>query len=307
MAGKNPCGHPVVRRRMAQLMKTVGPVILLLFPILLLSCASGHHEPFAENTPIARDLGAFEKELRAICDGSEFLEMEAAGLVEYDGFSATIWVVRYRPPGADRLGLITGGVHGNEPAGSAWVAELTERLAQEPGLCEDSNLDLIPLVNPWGWSRNIRYNRDGKDINRDFASFETQEARILKGLFASREYDLVIDHHEDPDALGFYLYQYAKRDTSIGREVIREIRSLGYPIEQDVRMVILRTRDGLIDAPRWGLRYMRLTGQLSLTNYLRLEHSEEVYTIETPTRLSMEHRLRMHGRALELIFHVVMK
>ena len=76
--------------------------------------------------------------------------------------------------------------------------------------------------------------------------------------------------------------------------MIREICSLGYPIEQDVRMVILLTRDGLIDAPRWGLKYMRLTGQLSVTNYLRLEHYEEVYTIETPTNLSEEDRLRMH-------------
>jgi hypothetical protein len=143
--------------------------------------------------------------------------------------------------------------------------------------------------------------------HRDFSAFETQEARILRDLFASQEYALVIDHHEDPGAGGFYLYQYAKRDTSISREVIRQIRSLGYPIEQDVRMVILRTRDGLIDAPRWGLKYMRLTGQLSLTNYLRLEHSREVYTIETPTHLSMEDRLRMHGRAFQIIFHGVMK
>jgi hypothetical protein len=133
---KIPCSHPVLHRRIAHLMKTSVPAILLLFPILLLSCASGHHEPFAGNPPIARDLDALE----------------------------------------------------------------------------------------------------------------TQEARILKGLFASQEYALFI----------------------------------------------LRTRDGLIDAPRWELKYMRLTGQLSLTNYLRLEHSREVYTIETPTHLSMEDRLRMH-------------
>lgn len=36
-------------------------------------------------------------------------------------------------------------------------------------------------------------------------------------------------------------------------------------------MIILRTDDGVIDAPMWGLRYMRLTDQLSVTNFLRLE------------------------------------
>jgi hypothetical protein len=190
-------------------MKTISPAILLLCSILL-SCASGHHEPFAENPPIARDLGALETELRVLCDGSELLELEKAGRVEYDGFSAPIWVVRHRPFGAERRVLITGGVHGNEPGGSAWVAELSEWIAREPQLFENSDIDLVPLVNPWGWSRDIRFNRDGKDISR---------------------------------------------------EVIRQIRSLGYPIEQ----------------------------------------------IETPTHLSMEDRLRMHGRAIQIIFHGAMK
>jgi protein MpaA len=289
-------------RRMAYPMKNIGPRILPILAIALLSCASGHHEPFVEDPPISRDLDAFAARLQSLCDGSPLLELERAGEVEYHGFSTPIWVVRYRPSGAERRVLITGGVHGNEPAGCAWVGQLVERIAERPRLYADSDLDLVPLVNPWGWSHDVRYNRDGKDINRDFASFETQEARILESLFAPREYDLVIDHHEDPDAGGFYLYQYAKRDTTLSRQVIREIRSLGYPIEQDVRMVILRTRDGLIDAPRWGLRYMRLTGQLSITNYLRLEGCQEVYTIETPTHLPMEDRLRMHRTAFELIF-----
>ncbi len=169
--------------------------------IALLSCASGHHEPFVEDPPISRDLDAFAARLQRLCDGSPLLKLERAGGVEYNGFSTPIWVVRYRPPGAERRVLITGGVHGNEPAGCAWVGQLVERIADRPQLYRNVSFDLVPLVNPWGWSR--------------------------------------------------------------------EIRSLGYPIEQDVRMVILRTRDGLIDAPRWGLRYMRLTGQLSITNYLR--------------------------------------
>ena len=47
----------------------------------------------------------------------------------------------------------------------------------------------------------------GFDINRDFATFNTQEARIIKQLFNDRRYDLMVDLHEDKDARGFYLYQ----------------------------------------------------------------------------------------------------
>ena len=158
---KIPCSHPVVHRRIAQHMKTVGPAILLILAVLLLSCASVHHEPFAEDPPPARDPAALETELRALCDGSELLELEEASRVEYGEFHAPIRVVRCRPPEAERRVLITGGVHGNEPAGSAWVAELGEWIAREPQLFEDSEIDLVPLVNPWGWSRDIRFNRDG--------------------------------------------------------------------------------------------------------------------------------------------------
>jgi hypothetical protein len=283
-------------------MKKAITIILPIPVILLLSCASGHHEPFAVDTPVVRELDALEFKLQTLCDQSSLLRLEQAGQVTYNEFSAPIWVVRYRPAGAERRVLVTGGVHGNEPAGCAWVTDLVSLLADQPQPYANTSFDLVPLVNPWGWSRNIRYNREGRDINRDFASFETQEARILQSLFDSRGYDLVVDHHEDPDAGGFYLYQYAKRDTTLSRSVVEEVRTLGYPIEQDVQMVILRTRDGLIDAPGWGLRYMRLTGQLSITNYLRLEHSLEVYTIETPIHLPMEDRLNMHRRAFELIF-----
>ena len=58
---------------------------------------------------------------------------------------------------------------------------------------------------------------------------------------------------------------------------------MGYPIEENVSMVILKTENGIIDAPMWGLRYMRITGQLTLSNYYRLNNSPHVYTIETPT------------------------
>jgi hypothetical protein len=269
--------------------------------MLLVSCASGHREPFPDDSPIVRDQSALEAELREYCDRSRFLELEQAGIVRYPGFEAPVWVVRYRPPEAERSALITGGVHGNEPAGSAWVVELVGRIGGQGSLDHKTAFDLVPLVNPWGWSRGIRFNRDGRDINRDFASFDTQEARIIADLVASRSYDLVIDHHEDPDAGGFYLYQYAKRDEALSRRVIAEIRTLGYPIEQEVRMVILRTRDGLIDAPRWGLRYMRLSRQLSITNYLRLGYCTEVYTIETPTHLPMEDRMTMHRVAFQTV------
>ena len=66
-------------------------------------------------------------------------------------------------------------------------------------------------------------------------------------------------------------------------------------------MVILRTRDGLIEAPRWGLWYMRASRRLSMTNWLRLEGAAKVYTVETPTSLPLEDRLLLHRMAFEAL------
>ena len=66
-------------------------------------------------------------------------------------------------------------------------------------------------------------------------------------------------------------------------------------------MVILKTENGIIDAPMWGLKYMRLTGQLSNTNYYRLYHSPYAYTVETPTALPLEDRLTMQRTAVDML------
>ena len=185
--------------------------------------------------------------------------------------------------------------------GPAWAVELIRDLAGNPGWRPGAQIDVIPVVNIWGWAHDIRYTADGRDINRDFASFNTQEARLIRTFLSDRHYDLVIDDHEDPDATGFYLYQYGLKDQEWSREVIAAIRDGGYPIEQDVNMIILSTDDGLIDAPMWGLRYMRLTGQLSITNYIRLARNRHVYTVETPTTLSLDARIAAHRQAFEIL------
>jgi hypothetical protein len=64
-------------------------------------------------------------------------------------------------------------------------------------------------------------------------------------------------------------------------------------------MVILKTENGIIDAPMWGLKYMRLIGQLSITNYYRLYHSPYVFTVETPTSLPFEDRLIIQRTAVD--------
>jgi hypothetical protein len=289
-------------------MKRNAPFIFACLALLaLFSCASGHREPFTGAEPAVRDLGGFEAELRAAIAGAAGVSLSASGPVTWEGFSSPIWMVRVERPGATKRALVAAGIHGNEPAGVAWALELAGQLAADPSAYPDVSFDIVPLMNPWGWSRDVRHNRDGYDLNRDFATFATQEARVFRDLVANVRYDFAIDHHEDPSGKGFYVYQYADRDTRATRALIATVRGLGFPIEQDVRMVILRTKDGLIRAPRWGLWYMKASGQLSITNWLRLSGIPKVYTVETPAALPIADRVRMHRTAFASLADAVLK
>jgi hypothetical protein len=271
------------------------PAALLALVCLTISCASGHDSAFKNPLPVVRDLTTYNRELLALAESNAHIQVESIGIIEYPGFIADLHKVTYAPKvTAEKTILITGGVHGNEPAGSAFTVGLIRALSMGSFVLENTMVEIIPMVNPWGWAHDSRYNYHGKDINRDFASFETQEAQIVRDYLEGKSFDLVIDHHEDPSASGVYLYQYGKHDTSAARSILAEIKDSGYPLEQDVSMIILRTDDGLINAPMWGLLYMRLTKQLSITNYMRLENSKLVYTVETPLQLPIEKRVAIH-------------
>ncbi len=272
------------------------------FIFFFIACASGHHEPFKETLAPVRDISGAQKRIQGVVSTSAYLTLDEIAKVEYGGFQAPIWHVSFRMGGPISYKiLINAGIHGNEPASVACVMQLLEQLVEHPHQFGSVTIDIIPIVNPWGWVHDIRFNHDGIDINRDFSTFDSQESRIITKFLKDRHYDLMLDLHEDPSAGGFYLYQYGIDDLTIAENLIDTIRNMGYPIEENVSMVILKTENGIIDAPMWGLRYMRITGQLTLSNYYRLNNSPHVYTIETPTSLPMAHRLTMQRTAVGVL------
>ena len=276
--------------------------VLGLILFILYACVSGHHKPFIETPPPLRNIAAFNERLQRAVRSSNLLSLEEIGQVTYPNFKAPLWKISFKPyqPVEYRV-WINAAIHGNEPASAEFIAQFVEQLAQSPHTYEQTAFDIIPIVNPWGWVHDIRFNKDGIDINRDFATFKSQEARSIKNILIGSSYHLMLDLHEDRSAKGFYLYQYGLSDQIVCRRIVATIRQMGYPIEQNVNMVILKTKDGIIDAPMLGLWYMRLTGQLSIANYYRLANSQAVFTVETPESLLWEDRLRMQKTAVEML------
>ncbi|MBM3149284.1 MAG: M14 family metallocarboxypeptidase, partial [Chloroflexi bacterium] len=228
--------------------------LILALGILLLvslSCASGHEVGFPENLPVARDISSLESRLSSAVSSCDRLSMKTIGQISYGAYQSPVWVVSFSPAVIKRKVLLSGGIHGNEPAGVEAMVQMVEMLAKDPEKYGNIAFDIIPVVNPWGWSHDIRFNQEGCDVNRDFATFKCQESAVIRDFVNGKRYTLIIDSHEDPDAKGFYMYQYANPDTWLSRKVINTVRNQGYPVEQDVNMIILRTEDGLINAPLW--------------------------------------------------------
>jgi len=275
---------------------------MVLLGLLAPACASGGAKPYAEDPPVARDIGALYERLDKTVAPQSFIKVQDLGEVVYGSFKAPVRLYSVNNgSGFKYKAFLSGGIHGNEPAGVETLARFIESLARDPSLYADISLEIVPLTNPWGWAHDVRYNRDGIDINRDLAPQRSQEARIIAGYLKENRYGLMIDDHEDPSASGFYMYQYAMPLQDLSRKAIAAVRAGGLPIEQNVNMVILKTDDGLIDAPMWGLWYMRATNQIGVPNYSRLYNSDNVYTIETATSLDYEACLAAHQQARQII------
>ncbi len=186
--------------------------------------------------------------------------------------------------------LITGGMHGDEPAGVEAVLQFLERDATK--LQEQFSLTVIPCINPYGYIHNTRENRDGVDINRSFETNDVLEATIVQEAIENMQFLFTIDFHEDYEAKGFYLYEGKHDEQYIGPEIVKKVRTIG-PIDaddsgEDTTEIV----QGVYKvASKWGTQ--------GLAPYLLHFHSEHVLITETPTDWSLQQRANLHLGVLD--------
>jgi hypothetical protein len=194
--------------------------------------------------------------------------------------------------------LLVSGVHGTESAGVEALLRIAETLAGDPSRLSSVSVDIVPVVNPWGWAYGYRYDGDGEDVNRDFASRRTQEARIVRGLMdRSGPYDLFLDLHESKKS-GYFIYQYRAPNRGLGTEFVRVLKTMGKPRENSYREGVFKTREGILQIPATALFWISLGGRLSLEQYARLHGTPDSYTVETPVGDELENRIAVHQRTV---------
>ena len=186
--------------------------------------------------------------------------------------------------------LITGGMHGDEPAGVEAVLQFLAR--DNAALLKNFSFLIIPCINPYGYVHNTRETLDGVDINRAFETDDIAEVTIIKKALGETQFSFAIDFHEDYDATGFYLYEGKHDEKYIGPKLAAAGKAIG-PLDPD---------DPGEDAPDLAEGVYKVAtswGTQGLTPYLLHFHSEHVIISETPTIWSLEQRVALHLTILD--------
>ena len=192
--------------------------------------------------------------------------------------------------------LITGGMHGDEPAGVEAVLQFLER--DNTTRLKNFSFLVIPCINPYGYVYNTRETLDGIDINRAFETDDVAEVAIVKKALGQTQFSLAIDFHEDYDATGFYLYEGKRDEKYIGPRLATAAKAIG-PLDPD---------DPGEDAPDLAEGVYKVAtswGTQGLTPYLLHFHSEHVIISETPTVWQLEQRVALHLTILDTALDII--
>jgi protein MpaA len=194
--------------------------------------------------------------------------------------------------------LLTGGMHGEEPAGVEAVLQWLE----SPGALRwPVRWIVFPCINPYGWERNQRRNRQRRDINRQFRMpAECPESALIVRILKGRTVDVSLEFHEDVDADGYYLYELRRQSPFVGEKILRAVRRVmplqdGETIDgsQVTKLGLIRRAadpSALRQRRRWPMAF-----------HLYDNGAGHILGSETPVRLPFEQRVQAHLTAMEVL------
>lgn len=214
-------------------------------------------------------------------------------LAEVEGYP--ISHVRLARDEALPTALITGGTHGDEPAGVEAVLSFLERDVED--WLGAFNFEAIPCLNPHGYVHDTRHNARDVDINWAYARHDVPEVRVMRDFVAGRRFEFVFDCHEDWESPGYYVYELRRGAPLVGSEITRRVSRV-CPLNTSAMIEELPAENGLV-APDPNQERERRAAGIPLVMFF--EHTDHLLTSESPTGLDMERRVAAHMAALEVV------
>ena len=184
--------------------------------------------------------------------------------------------------------LLTGGVHGDEPAGVEAVLRFVEE--DMDSWLGQVEFTAMPCVNPVGYVRGTRDNGGGADVNRSFESGNVPEVKLIKRALEGCRVDAFVDCHEDWEADGFYMYEGPRQGRAVGPAVIAAVEERA-SIDPDSGEESEPMSRGVYEiSPSWGRQ--------GLAPYVLHGHAARACIFETPTIWPLEKRAAVPRVAL---------
>jgi murein peptide amidase A len=227
---------------------------------------------------------------------AEKIPLEILGEIIADGEPLPILKLELNPQSTPKKKvLISGGIHGDEPAGVETICEFLEKKLYISFL-KAWKITVLPCLNPSGYQRNTRNNYEGKDLNRLFKlSSSSTEVEIAQKTL-DPAFDLTLELHEDCDSDGYYIFQKEnlQSDPPLGRKILAAVESI-MPINRSSEIEEIPADNGLIiklkepDEMLWW--------PMALYSYdIGCQRS---FTLETTPKLPMDIRVKAHLKAIE--------
>jgi len=238
------------------------------------------------------------------------MKMRALGEIAYFGEAYPFWCAESDGGFGKKQICLSGGIHGDEPAGVEAVQQWLAALAKKQDLLDRFQFTVFPCINPFGYEYNTRENGAQVDLNREFDKKSPQsEVRFLKEAIAGRRFDFAYECHEDLDSQGYYLYEMARNGRKpIGAAIIERIEKI-CPINKADAIEEMPARGGVISTPTQMdadfLARLEQRGGWPQTLYLSAQGSDLCITAETPTRLAMQQRVDAHLLAFETALNLI--
>ena len=197
--------------------------------------------------------------------------------------------------GNPRRILISGGIHGDEPAGVETICAFLENRLYKSFL-NDWEFTLLPCVNPSGFEAGTRNNQDDVDLNRKFKEDEVpHEIAFIKDTL-DWPYDLDLELHEDIDSPGYYIYQKDQGDdlSPLGRAILDRVEPI-HPLNLADEIEELPADRGLLSR----LSDPEEMDWWPMALYANTRGCSHVFTLETSASLPMDVRVKAHLTAIQ--------
>jgi len=137
--------------------------------------------------------------------------------------------------------LVCAGQHGDEYNPVNSLLSLCGKLASgsDPELLASSVIIVVPVINPDGLSAGGRHNAEGLDINRDWSTLKTPEARFVHGMIKSWRPHVLIDLHEWLSSPALFCGNEIEVAPSALETQSRAMRALGGTVENASNLTMI--------------------------------------------------------------------